>query len=95
MSNKTEAALERLIAAFEDHLEALRSDADEAELTEAEQELRDAFFVYDDVLFTAFDVELPFDMLEDDDLDYEEFDDEDFDDGLVYELDEDDAEVDD
>jgi hypothetical protein len=46
--------------------------------------LRDAFFTYDDILFTQLGVELPFDILddsdeddEDDDSDYED-DDSDF-----------------
>ena len=50
----------------------------------AENALQDAFFTYDDALFTAYGIELPFDIVdaddEDDEDDYDEGDDEDYDD---------------
>ena len=36
--------------------------------------LRDAFFTYDDILFTQLGVELPFDILDDSDEDDEDHD---------------------
>lgn len=60
-------ALNRLIGALEYHYDvAVNSEAMRAEvLEEAEDRLSDAFFTYDDELFTAFGVELPFEMLDD------------------------------
>ena len=86
MTTKPRLVLDQLIAAFENHYEVASSDqVDEQALIDAEEALRDAFFTYDDVLFTQFEVELPFDLIVSD----EEDEDEDFDD------DEDDEEVDD
>ena len=49
-------------------------------LEAAELALRDAFFTYDDILFTQLGVELPFDILDEiDEDDYDE-EDEDYDD---------------
>ena len=82
MSTDPRQALDTLIGAFEYHLEvARRTDVDESVLEEAERRLRDAFFTYDDELFTQFEVELPFDMYVDDDedVDEEEYDDDDLD----------------
>ena len=79
-------ALTRLLNAFENHFDIARDgdEADDAALEAAELALRDAFFTYDDILFTQLGVELPFDILddsdeddEDDDSDYED-DDSDF-----------------
>ncbi|WP_076464995.1 DNA primase [Actinomyces mediterranea] len=83
MTHDPRHALERLISAFEEHYVIARQgeDADEESLEHAEERLRDAFFTYDDELFTQFGVELPFDMFVDDmDDDEDEFD-EDDDDG--------------
>ena len=86
MTTKPRLVLDQLIAAFENHYEVASSDqVDEQALIDAEESLLDAFFTYDDVLFTQFEVELPFDLIVSD----EEDEDEDFDD------DEDDEEVDD
>lgn len=90
----TRAELDKLIAAFERHFEVASSITDEDEqspvLTDAEEQLRDAFFTYDDALFTATGVELPFDILDDEDA-YDEDDDEDEeDDEDIEDLDEDD-----
>ncbi len=75
-----------MLNAFENHFDIARDgdEADDAALEAAELALRDAFFTYDDILFTQLGVELPFDILddsdeddEDDDSDYED-DDSDF-----------------
>ncbi|MBV7363627.1 DNA primase [Actinomycetaceae bacterium TAE3-ERU4] len=84
MANKSQVALEQLLVAFENHYEVAISDASDTELAEAEQLLRNAFFTYDDVLFTNYDVELPFDMIEDED--YEEMDEYDLDDEEYEEI---------
>lgn len=81
MSIDTRDALNRLIAALEHHHD-LAQNADimqEAALEETEDRLRDAFFTYDDVLFTQFGVELPFEMLDDDDEDEDDDDDDELD----------------
>lgn len=66
-------ALTRLIAIFEAHFDTAVTGAgpDSPGMLAIEAELRDAFFTYDDLLFTRYDVELPFDMLEDEDEDDE------------------------
>lgn len=81
MSIESRNALNRLIAAFEHHYDmAKNAEVVQAEiLEEAEDRLRDAFFTYDDELYTRFGVELPFEMLEDeseDDFDGDELDDD-------------------
>ena len=96
MTGDARRALTRLLNAFENHFDIARDgdEADDAALEAAELALRDAFFTYDDILFTQLGVELPFDILDDsddeDDYDDEDEDDEDEDDG-----DEDFIEVDD
>lgn len=75
-------ALTRLLNAFENHFDIARDgdEADDAALEAAELALRDAFFTYDDILFTQLGVELPFDILDEiDEDDYDE-EDEDYDD---------------
>ena len=101
MTGDARRALTRLLNAFENHFDIARDgdEADDAALEAAELALRDAFFTYDDILFTQLGVELPFDILddsdeddEDDDSDYEDDDsdfgndddDEDDDDGYSY-----------
>ena len=88
--------LDNLIAALQRHLEvasAADSDLDDSPvLSDAEEKLRDAFFTYDDALFTATGVELPFDILEDNE-DYD--DDDDDDDDFLDDLDDDDDDDDD
>ena len=77
MTTNPRLVLDQLIAAFENHYEVTSSDqVDEQALLDAEEALRDAFFTYDDVLFTQYEVELPFDLIvSDDDEDGEEDDD--------------------
>lgn len=82
MTGDARRALTRLLNAFENHFDIARDgdEADDAALEAAELALRDAFFTYDDILFTQLGVELPFDILvEIDEDDYDE-DDEDYDD---------------
>ncbi|WP_175955422.1 DNA primase [Schaalia sp. Marseille-Q2122] len=78
MATEPRKALDELIDAFRLHFEVANSDVDvdSDELLDAEERLSDAFFTYDDVLFTSLGVELPFDILDEDDFD-EDFDDED------------------
>lgn len=84
--------LDNLIAALQRHLEVASvadSEMDDSPvLSNAEEKLRDAFFTYDDALFTATGVELPFDILDEDDDDYD--DDDNDDDDFVDDLDDDD-----
>lgn len=86
MSIDAREALDRLITALEYHYEVARDPEVilEATLEGAEDLLRDAFFTYDDTLFTTLGVELPFEMLDDEDEYDEEFD-EDADDDVLFE----------
>ncbi len=91
MTNDPRSALNRLIAAFEAHLDAAASgDELSPAVVAAENALQDAFFTYDDSLFTAYGIELPFDTYDED-----EPDDEDYDEGDDDEDDEDEGEFDD
>lgn len=59
-------ALNKLIEAFEQHYAvASRIDSDDEELLAKEDMLLDAFFTYDDALFTTYGVEIPIDLLAD------------------------------
>ena len=99
MTGDPRRALTRLLNAFENHFDIARDgdEADDAALEAAELALRDAFFTYDDILFTQLGVELPFDILDDSDDEDEDFDDSDEDEEDGDEDDEDDdfIEVDD
>ena len=54
MTNDPRSALNRLIAAFEAHLDAAATgDELSPAVVAAENALQDAFFTYDDALFTA------------------------------------------
>lgn len=79
MTGDPRRALTRLLNAFENHFDIARDgdEADDAALEAAELALRDAFFTYDDILFTQLGVELPFDILDDSDEDEDEDDYED------------------
>ena len=82
MTNDPRSALNRLIAAFEAHLDAaVTGDEESPAVVAAENALQDAFFTYDDALFTAYGIELPFDIVdsegdEDDDLGEDDYDDD-------------------
>ena len=103
MTGDARRALTRLLNAFENHFDIARDgdEADDAALEAAELALRDAFFTYDDILFTQLGVELPFDILDDSDDEDEEDDyddeeeDEEEDDDDEEEEDDDFIEVDD
>ena len=96
MTRDARRALTRLLNAFENHFDIARDgdEADDAALEAAELALRDAFFTYDDILFTQLGVELPFDILDDSD-DEDDYDDEEEDDEEEDEEDDDFIEVDD
>lgn len=98
MTNDPRSALNRLIAAFEAHLDAAATgDELSPAVVATENALQDAFFTYDDALFTTYGIELPFDTVEDDgDVEDDDDDfDEDFDDDGEYEdFDEDDDDED-
>lgn len=78
MAVEPEIGLERLIAALKGHYEAAvaTQNPDSEEVIEAESYLRDAFFTYDNLLFTAMGIELPFDMLVDEDEDFSDDEDD-------------------
>lgn len=81
MTNDPRSALNRLIAAFEAHLDAAATgDELSPAVVAAENALQDAFFTYDDALFTAYGIELPFDIVDSDSEDGEDYEDEDDDD---------------
>ena len=87
MTNDPRSALNRLIAAFEAHLDAAATgDELSPAVVAAENALQDAFFTYDDSLFTAYGIELPFEAFDSDGDD----DDEDYDDDGEYDDDDDD-----
>lgn len=77
MTRDVRDALNLLIAALEQHFDVVKAEdlASDQALELAEHRLQDAFFTYDDLLFTHFGAELPFDMVEDDD-DHDEDDDD-------------------
>ena len=98
MTNDPRSALNRLIAAFEAHLDAAATgDELSPAVVAAENALQDACFTYDDSLFTAYGIELPFEAFdsdgdeEDDDDDYDD-DGEDDEDDDDYDDDSDDDE---
>ena len=93
MTNDPRSALNRLIAAFEAHLDAAAtSDELSPAVVAAENALQDAFFTYDDSLFTAYGIELPFEAFDSDgdDEDDDNYADDDDDDDDEYDDDEDD-----
>lgn len=78
MATDPRDALNRLIAALENHFDSAQAGGGESPaLDAAEERLRDAFFTYDDELFTTLGVELPFDIVEEEDFDDDDDDDED------------------
>lgn len=78
MATDPRDALNRLVAAFEHHFDVAQAGglSDSRSLEDAEERLRDAFFTYDDELFTQYGIELPFDLVDDEDLDEDELEDE-------------------
>src|SRR4051794_40695709 len=97
MTSDPRAALDRLVAALEAHLQAASRRTGEADpaVVSAYQTLADAFETYDEALYAAYDEVTPFVLYEDaDDADDDE-DDDDEDDDLDDEDDEIDDELDD
>ena len=97
MTNDPRSALNRLIAAFEAHLDAAATgDELSPAVVAAENALQDAFFIYDDSLFTAYGIELPFEAFDsdgdddDDEDDYADADDDEYDDDEDDDYDDDD-----
>ena len=88
MSSNAREALNRLVAALENHLDLAQNiDVVQPSL------LEHAFFTCDDALFTEFDVELPFEILDDTEEDEdEESDDIEEDDLELLDADDDDSE---
>lgn len=96
MTNDPRSALNRLIAAFEAHLDAAATgDETSPAVVAAEDALQDAFFTYDDALFTAHGIELPFDTFDSDEDDDDAEDDEDEGDEDDYDEDVDEDDYDD
>ena len=82
MATDPRAALDRIIAALEAHFELARSgqDPDSVAIDDAAGAVEDAFFTYDDALYTRYQVEVPLEAYGDDDDDEDDEDDlEDFD----------------
>jgi len=98
MTTDPRAALDRLVAALEAHLNAASRRHGEADpaVVAAYQTLADAFETYDEALYTAYDEVTPFVLYDDaEDADDEDEDDEldedDLDDGDDEEFEDDDA----
>ena len=88
METDPRLALEELIAAFRAHFELANSDIDpdSDEFVDVEERLSNAFFTYDDVLFTQMEIELPFEILDEEDFD-DDFDDDEVDDDELVDFD--------
>jgi hypothetical protein len=89
MTTDPRAALDRLVAALEAHLQASSRRHGEADpaVVAAYQTLADAFETYDEALYTAYDEVTPFVLYDDAEDDADDEDDEDLDED---DLDEDD-----
>jgi hypothetical protein len=97
MTSDPRAALDRLVAALEAHLQAASRRTGEADpaVVSAYQTLADAFETYDEALYAAYDEVTPFVLYEDaDDEGDEDADDDDEDDDDLDEEIDDDVEVD-
>jgi hypothetical protein len=97
MTTDPRAALDRLVAALEAHLNAASRRHGEADpaVVAAYQTLADAFETYDEALYTAYDEVTPFvlyDDAEDADEDDDDLDEDDLDDGDDEEFEDDEAE---
>ena len=79
MTSDPRAALDRLVAALEAHLQAASRRTGEADpaVVSAYQTLADAFETYDEALYAAYDEVTPFVLYEDADSDDEDDDEED------------------
>ena len=94
MTSDPRAALDRLVAALEAHLQAASRRTGEADpsVVSAYQTLADAFETYDEALYAAYDEVTPFVLYEDAEDELEDDDEDDDDDEL--EDDDDEAEDD-
>ena len=92
MATDPRAALDRLIAALEEHhlAAAAAQDPDSPRVLAASSTIAEVFVTYDDALFTAYGVDLPFDLYDDEDDDDYDYDDEDLDDDEDDDLDDED-----
>ena len=90
MTSDPRAALDRLVAALEAHLQAASRRTGEADpaVVSAYQTLADAFETYDEALYAAYDEVTPFVLYEaaEDSDDDDDDDDEDEDDDLEVDL---------
>jgi hypothetical protein len=97
MTSDPRAALDRLVAALEAHLQAASRRTGEADpaVVSAYQTLADAFETYDEALYAAYDEVTPFvlyedaedaDEAEDDDEEDDDLDDDDLDEDLEVDL---------
>ncbi|SEE17126.1 DNA primase [Ruania alba] len=86
MAKDLRAALDRVLTAFESHLDAVEAaqDEDDPAVLHAAGTLADAFEAYDELLYDEYGVDTPFvvydgdeDDLEDDDLEDDDLDDAD------------------
>jgi hypothetical protein len=91
MSADPRAALDRLVAAFERHLEAssTRRGEDDPSVIATYEDLADAFEVYDAALYDAYGEMTPLDIYTDEDddegeADLDDHEDEDGDDAQLY-----------
>lgn len=91
MATDPRLALVRLVDALESFhdVAVTATDPEDAAVYEAADRLSDAYIVYDDVMFTQFGVELPFDLFEESEEDSDVVDSDD-DDREDDDLDEDD-----
>ncbi len=94
MDIEPRAALDRLIEALLAHFEAVSAnqDSEAPAVIAATDTLEDAFVTYDDALITNFDVDLPFDVYYDEDLEDEEDEDLEEDEEVADEEDDEDLE---
>ncbi|MDR3360525.1 MAG: DNA primase [Bifidobacteriaceae bacterium] len=83
MNVEPRAALQRLVAALERHLEAAASGrgSEDPAFEAAYRQLVEAFEAYDDALFDAYGADTPFFVYDEDDEDIDDFDEEDPDEG--------------
>lgn len=79
MATDPRAALDRLIAAFEAHLDAVTSaqDEDAPAVISATNTLADAFETYDEALYESYGVDTPFVVYDGEDEDFDDDDEED------------------
>lgn len=81
MATDPRAALDRFISALEAHFELARSGQhpESEAIDDAAGAIEDAFFTYDDALYTTYQVEMPLEAYGDEDDEDDEDDLEDFD----------------